>query len=163
MIKAYHSRILTTLLALAASFAPVQAQDVTGLQLIATPSQTTATVLDLEALDAFEQISFATSTLWTNGTPMFSGVPLKTLLDHFGATGSQVKMTALNDYFISMPLAELKDEVPIVATRIDGKPIPVRDKGPFWIVYPYDSHREYRSETTYARSIWQLYQLTMLD
>ncbi|RYH00603.1 oxidoreductase, partial [Salipiger sp. IMCC34102] len=32
----------------------------------------------------------------------------------------------------------------------------VRDKGPLWIVYPYDDTPEYRSEVIYSRSIWQL-------
>jgi hypothetical protein len=32
----------------------------------------------------------------------------------------------------------------------------VRDKGPLWIVYPYDAKPEYRQELIYSRSIWQL-------
>lgn len=32
----------------------------------------------------------------------------------------------------------------------------VRDKGPLWVIYPYDSDPALQSEVTYARSIWQL-------
>ena len=32
----------------------------------------------------------------------------------------------------------------------------VREKGPLWIVYPYDSNIAFQTETIYARSIWQL-------
>lgn len=43
-----------------------------------------------------------------------------------------------------------------MARLIDDKPIPVRDKGPLFIVYPFDSAAELRSSTYYERSIWQL-------
>jgi hypothetical protein len=35
----------------------------------------------------------------------------------------------------------------------------VRDKGPLWVVYPYDSKPDYQSELIYVRSIWQLAQM----
>jgi hypothetical protein len=39
---------------------------------------------------------------------------------------------------------------------MDGKTMSVRDKGPLWIIYPYDSSADYRTEVVYSRSIWQL-------
>jgi hypothetical protein len=35
----------------------------------------------------------------------------------------------------------------------------VRDKGPLWLVYPYDSAAKYQSEVVFSRSIWQLNRL----
>jgi hypothetical protein len=35
----------------------------------------------------------------------------------------------------------------------------VRDKGPLWLVYPYDSVSAYQTEVIYARSIWQVKQM----
>jgi hypothetical protein len=43
-----------------------------------------------------------------------------------------------------------------MASRIDGKPIPVREKGPLFVVYPFDSSATLRSSVYYERSIWQL-------
>jgi hypothetical protein len=37
----------------------------------------------------------------------------------------------------------------------------VRDKGPLWLIYPYDSKAEYQSETIYSRSIWQLVKIDL--
>jgi len=34
--------------------------------------------------------------------------------------------------------------------------MPVREKGPLWIIYPFDATNAYRTESHYARSIWQL-------
>jgi hypothetical protein len=35
----------------------------------------------------------------------------------------------------------------------------LREKGPLWVIYPYDSDPAYRTEETYSRSIWQLNRL----
>ena len=62
----------------------------------------------------------------------------------------------MNDYAVDIPIGDARDGGPIIAYEIDGKPMSVREKGPLWIVYPYDSKTEYRTETIYSRSIWQL-------
>ena len=48
------------------------------------------------------------------------------------------------------------EEGPIVAYEMDGKLMSRRDKGPLWLIYPYSSNAEYRTEVIYSRSIWQL-------
>ena len=164
MIKIYHSRILVAFLVLLSfSVAPAIGQDVMGLQVTATSSQTEIDELSLEALDALDQVEFTTTTIWTDGETRFSGVSLKALLRHLGADGHSVEMVALNDYAVTMPIAELEDEAPIVATRMNGKTMSVRDKGPYWVVFPYDSDPKYSTETNYSRSIWQLIQLKVMD
>jgi len=35
----------------------------------------------------------------------------------------------------------------------------VRDKGPLFIIYPYDSMQELQSQTYYTRSAWQVAKL----
>lgn len=116
---------------------------------------------DMDMLMAMPAVSFTTSTTWTEGTPTFTGVPLKTLLQSVGAEGSAVAAIALNNYSVSIPMAELTDETPIVAYHIDGATFSRRDKGPLWIVYPYDSDPAYQNELIYGRSIWQLSRLTV--
>jgi len=39
---------------------------------------------------------------------------------------------------------------------MDGEPIGRREKGPYWLVFPYDSEAKYQSEDVYSQSIWQL-------
>ncbi|OYU18448.1 MAG: oxidoreductase [Rhodobacteraceae bacterium PARR1] len=116
---------------------------------------------DLESLMTQPSITFTTSTTWTEGTPTFTGVPLKALLEALGATGTTVTATALNNYAIDIPVDSLNDDAPIVAYHIDGKSFSRRDKGPLWIVYPYDSSADYRNDLVYGRSIWQLERLTV--
>lgn len=118
--------------------------------------------LSLAELDAMRQVSVETSTIWTSGVHRFTGVPLWALLERAGAEGGSLRMTALNDYSIEMPIDAVSPDVPLVATRMDGAAMPVRDKGPFWLVFPYDADPAYQTETTYARSIWQLVEITVL-
>lgn len=119
-------------------------------------------VFDMEMLQALPAESFATSTIWTEGESEFTGVPLVALLDAVGAEGRVVRATAINDYAIEIPVADAVPGGPIVAYARDGAPMSLRDKGPLWVVYPYDANPDYQSETIYSRSIWQLDRLELL-
>ena len=142
---------------------PAQAQSVTTLQITGVAEQAEPLALELEDLDAMPQVSFTTSTIWTDGLVTFSGVSLKALLADMSAQGGTVEMVALNDYKVEMPMDRLEDGAPILATRIDGETMSVRNKGPYWIVFPYDADAKYQTETTYAWSIWQLNRLNVVD
>jgi len=113
-------------------------------------------LFDREMLEALDSSEFGTTTIWTNGTHSFVGVSLIDLLDAVGARGGVLRASAINDYTIDIPVADAVEGGPIVAYLMDGRPMSVREKGPLWLIYPYDSSPDYRSETMYARSIWQL-------
>jgi hypothetical protein len=153
-------------LLLAATLAPAaQAQDLappTGAVILTVTGPVAKTnapggaLLDRDMLLALPQHSFATSTIWTEGVNTYDGVLLVDLLAALGAEGTGLVATALNEYQIGFPLAEATDQGPMLAHTVDGKPMTVRDKGPLWLIYPYDDVAEFRTEQTYARSIWQL-------
>jgi len=115
---------------------------------------------DRATLAAMQQITFTTSTIWTEGEIEFTGISLRTLLAESGITSGTVRAIALNDYAVEMPVAELSAQAPIIAHLMNGEPFSRRDKGPLWIVYPYDSAPEFRSETAFGRSVWQLTRLS---
>lgn len=119
--------------------------------------------LDIDQLAALPQHSFTTSTVWTVGKSTFTGVLLKDFMAAVGAKGSIVTLTALNDYQVSFPSTDMSDDGPMLAYLQDGKPMTVRDKGPIWLVYPYDDNPDYRSELAYSRSIWQLDRISFGD
>lgn len=113
-------------------------------------------VWDMAMLEALPQHSFTTLTPWTHQPVRFSGPLLRDLLSAVRASGTQIRATALNDYRITIPLSDAQRFDVIVATRMNGQAMPVRTKGPLFIVYPFDSLPELRSTTFYERSIWQL-------
>ncbi len=113
-------------------------------------------VFDRAMLEAMEAVTVETSTIWTEGVQVFVGVPLDEVLNVVGAEGSSLRATAINDYAVDIPVSDAVEGGPIVAYLRNGAPMSVREKGPLWIVYPYDSEPDYQSELIYSRSIWQL-------
>lgn len=111
---------------------------------------------DLDMLKALPTTKFTTTTTWTEGANSFTGVSLQALLAAVGASGTTMKSIALNDYAVDIPVSDAVADGPIVAYLMNDQPMPVRDKGPLWIVYPFDSKAEYRTEAIYSKSIWQL-------
>lgn len=111
---------------------------------------------DLAMLESLAPVEFETSTIWTEGAQVFRGVPLERLIEAVGAEGSVIAASALNDYMVEIPFSDAVEGGPILAFEQNGKVLSVRDKGPLWLVYPYDSVSAYQSEVIYARSIWQV-------
>ncbi len=111
---------------------------------------------DLEMLEALEARMIETATIWTEGTKQFQGVSLSTLVETLGIEGDTLRATAINDYTVEIPLSDAVEGGAMIAYRMDGEVMSVRNKGPLWIVYPYDSDADYRTEVVYSRSIWQL-------
>lgn len=116
---------------------------------------------DLEMLRELGSVEFRTSTIWTDGDQVFEGVWLSTLLETLGADGVSIAATAINDYSVEIPLTDAIEGGALVAYYRNGEPMPVRDKGPLWVVYPFDDNPGYKSEVTYSRSIWQLDRMTV--
>lgn len=151
----------STLMIFAASVGPGMGQE--GPPLLVVNSKGVEHTLHLDALDSMEQVEFTTTTIWTEGEVRFSGVPVISILEALDAQGETLRMSALNDYAVEMPTADLEADAPIVATRMNGQTMPVREKGPYWIVYPFDRSPEYRTEAKHAQSVWQLKSLAVTD
>ena len=92
--------------------------------------------LDLAALEQMPHHTIATSTPWTEGMSSYEGVLLRDLLHGLGVSGATVKLTALNDYAITIPAADLDKYDVVLAYARDGQAMPVRDKGPLWALSP---------------------------
>lgn len=118
---------------------------------------------DLEMLQNLPATTIRTTTIWTTGQQTFVGVSLDAFLKAIDAKGSQLRATAINDYAVVIPVTDAAPGGPIIAYLLDGKEMSVRNKGPLWIVYPYDSSSDFRTEVIYSRSIWQLDRIDVHD
>ncbi|WP_230352781.1 molybdopterin-dependent oxidoreductase [Lelliottia sp. WAP21] len=119
------------------------------------------TVFDIASLEKLGMVSFQTASPWYNGRTTFTGIPMKTLMEYVGAKGSVVKVTALNDYTTVIPLSDFNKYNVILALKINGEYMRVRDKGPLFIVYPYDSKPELNNQVYYSRSAWQVSRMSI--
>lgn len=139
-----------------------QPQGPVVLSVLGAVTQTNAGVsadFDMAMLAALPQRSFTTATPWYPQPVKFTGPLLRDVLAAAGASGQKLKAVALNDYKVEIEAGDARSFDVIVARLLDDKPMPVRDKGPLFIVYPYDSRPELKSERYYSRSAWQLRKL----
>ena len=115
--------------------------------------------LDLAMLQALGGVTLQTSTAWTEGRPTFEGVLIRDLLKQAGASGKTVTAVALNDYKVEIAAADFEKYPVILAYKMDGEFLKIRDKGPLWIVYPQDEFPELKDKATQKKWVWQVKEL----
>jgi len=146
-------------LAWAAPVPHAAAHDAARLVIVA-PDGTRLAALDRADLAALPQTTFTTRTIWTSGPQEFAGVSLATLLARHGITAARLDLVAINDYTVALPAGSIGPVYPVIAHTRNGAPMSLRDKGPFWLLWDFDSDPDFRRETVYTRSIWQLQRIT---
>jgi hypothetical protein len=124
---------------------------------VSSPAGAGAAVdFDMAMLAALPQHQIRTTTPWHAEPRTYSGPLLRDVLAAAGAKGEQLKAVALNRYKVDIPRADAQRWPVIVARLVDGQPMAIRDKGPLFVIYPFDSDADLRSERYYSRSAWQL-------
>lgn len=117
--------------------------------------------LSLEAFEAIDQTTVVTKTPWHKEDTRFTGVSGAALVEYLGIQGEVVEAVALNDYLVEIPVSDLLESGLIFATRANGELMSVREKGPVFVVYPFDTNPSLKSEIIYGRSIWQLVRMNI--
>jgi hypothetical protein len=112
-------------------------------------------------LEALGLTTIETTTPWHDGKIKFEGVSMQRLLKEVGAAGDTAAVVALNNYRTEIPLEDFARYPVILALKKNGAYMPVSDKGPLFVIYPYDSSRELKSQLFYARSAWQVRKITI--
>jgi hypothetical protein len=141
---------------------PTQAVVLTLSGRIRMPNQGDAAHFDMPMLEALSQTSFTTGTPWWTQPRKFTGPLLRDVLAAAGAQGTTLRARALNDYRVDIPFDDAQRHDMIIARLLDGKPMAVRDKGPLFIIYPFDARPELRNTVYYSRSAWQLRTIEVL-
>jgi hypothetical protein len=167
-------RLISSLLALAmtvafAGAASTQQVAATGEPVlevsgaISKKNQGDKMVFDFAALQRLPQATIVTSTPWNTAVTKFEGVSGKAFIEAIGAKGKMIKARAINDYTIEMPVEDFLTKGLILAMKANGQPLSLRDRGPLWIIYPWDSNAELRDKQHQRRSIWQLVSITVVE
>ena len=111
---------------------------------------------DRDMLEKLGMVKIETTTPWYDGVTTFEGIPMDKLMAQVGAKGRTVQALALNDYSTEIPIDDFAKYHTILALKRNGEYMPVRDKGPLFVIYPYDSNPDLKSQTYYSRSAWQV-------
>lgn len=115
-------------------------------------------LFDMEMLEALGKASLTSRWELSEVPQLFEGIPLRALLDRVGVQGKSLRASALNDYVAVIPIDDLRFE-PILATKVDGRVLTIRDKGPLWIAYPRDQYKVLQDARYDSRWVWQLNKL----
>lgn len=113
-------------------------------------------VFDMAMLEAMAQRTTVTATPWYDGAQTFTGPTIADILAAVGADGTTLRVIALNDYAAEMPVQDTVDTPVILATRLNGDFMSVRDKGPLFTIYPFDEMPQLVNEVYFSRSVWQV-------
>lgn len=115
---------------------------------------------DRDELMALEAAEFTTSTPWTTGPQHFQGVLLADVLEDAGISDGTIRATALNEYAMDLEVGDIQPDAegygPMIAYLVNGAEMSVRERGPLWLVWPYDAAPRFATEVIFSSSIWQL-------
>jgi hypothetical protein len=129
---------------------------------ITRTNQGARAAFDMPMLEALAQQHITTKTPWYKEARKFTGPLLRDVLALVGANGATLRLTALNDYRIDVPFDDARRFDMLLARAIDDRPITVRERGPLFVIYPFDSDPALRNALYYSRSVWQLKSIDVL-
>jgi hypothetical protein len=114
--------------------------------------------LDLATIERLGLVKYQVHDPWLDADHEFSGVLLADLLDTVGASSESMTMrlVALDDYEVEIPIADARRWPVLLATRMDGQPMTIEDKGPTRVVFPYDTFPEIDRLTYKDLWIWSV-------
>jgi hypothetical protein len=97
--------------------------------------------LDLASLEQMRRVRVEAAEPFLKRRVTFEGVLLSDLLAVAGvpSSASKVSMTALDDYKVDFKLDDVRSSQMLLATKADGKHMPVDRSGPIRIVFPDSS------------------------
>jgi hypothetical protein len=127
-----------------------------------------AHAFDFHALRGLPSVTIRPTLEYDGRRYALSGPLLTDVLAEAGAEASgegSVVLRAVDGYAVRVPLAEARRLGFIVATHLDGQPLPLGGLGPLWAVYEADRFPEMAARPVTERFIlcpWGLYHAEVL-
>ena len=115
-----------------------------------------AAEFDRKMLEDMGLSAFETTTAWDEGAVHFEGVLVRRLLEAVAASGEVAHARALNAYHVEIPLRDAMTYDVLLALKMNGAYMTMRDRGPLWVVYPQSAHPDLDRPEVHQRWIWQL-------
>ncbi|WP_421694859.1 oxidoreductase [Aestuariivirga sp.] len=116
---------------------------------------------DLTMLEALPARDVKTQNPWETGIVTYRGVLISDVLKYVHADGKNIQVTALNDYRSVISVADIDAYDIILSYQREGLYMPVREKGPLFIVFPFTDVPALANEFRYAQSVWQVSRITV--
>lgn len=119
--------------------------------------------LSLKELESLPQTTFTTSTPWTKGIHTYQGPRLNLITDKLKPSINGIRIYAINGYSYDISIRDLQKYPFILALRQDEKALSLRNKGPFWLLVPFDQNPKLLShEKLRNQLVWQINKIKAL-
>lgn len=121
-----------------------------------------AHAFDYAALAAMPAVTIRPTLEYDRKQHRLKGPLLATVLQAAGATGSKLAMRAIDGYAPTISVADAQKYRFIVATHLDGQPIPLGGLGPLWVVYEPDKFADMAAKPLperFALCPWGVYHI----
>lgn len=129
-------------------------EDETALSLAVRGKEFRLTRSELESIRPHR---VQTSTFWSADHGTFEGPLLRDVLARVGLDSAEaVRLTGLDGFSNVIPRQDWERWPILIASRNDGKPIPISAKGPLRIIYPRDMDAELLEPIYRLRWVWLL-------
>lgn len=111
---------------------------------------------DAAMLDALPVSKITTTSPSRGKASTYSGPTLKSILDSVKAQGNRFLLKAADRYEMDIPIEDITLFDPVIARRVDGQEMKIRDRGPLLLIYPFDRYSKLQNNIYYGRAVWQL-------
>jgi hypothetical protein len=119
-----------------------------------------ARAFDFAELAALPAVSIQPTLEYDKKRHILKGPLLATVLRACGAAGGRIAMRAIDGYAPAISVADATRYRFIVATHLDGRPMPLGGLGPLWAVYEADAFPDMAAKPVdqrFALCPWGLY------
>lgn len=86
----------------------------------------------------------------------FGGPLLSEVLELAGAAGKSARLTASDDYAVTITADEIARHQPILSLELDGVTLIGHDFGPYFVMWPFKEKPEIDNEAFQSKAIWQV-------
>ena len=124
-----------------------------------------AHTFDYNALKALPAVSIRPTLEYDNKVHTLRGPLLSQVIEATGArmdSSHKLVLRAIDGYTVPLTLAQVRRYRFIVATHLDGQPMPLGGLGPLWAVFDADRHPDVMARPLserYAQCPWGLYHI----
>lgn len=119
-------------------------------------------IMDVPTVESLGLVNYTVQDPFKDESVTYTGVLMSDLLAlwQIEDDATQLSLTALNDYQVDVPLNLLQDYPVVFALKADGSYMPIAERGPAMLVFPYD-HFEFEQPLTNSYWIWQIASLNV--
>jgi hypothetical protein len=121
-----------------------------------------AHAFDFASLAALPAVAIKPTLEYDKKQHELKGPLITTVLQAAGATGTKLAMRAVDGYAPTISVADAQKYRFIVATHLDGQPMPLGGLGPLWAVYEADKFPDMAAKPVdqrFALCPWGLYHI----